>query len=94
MAYYSKPAQYIDMQLINKDRLATGSYRHHQDWVWAYEPWAKNARIQYPGRQTGWVPHFKIVNIETGDQYRVYMNEKYGYFEAVPNGALPRGFFR
>ncbi len=94
MAYYSRPAQFIDIQFINKDQIDQGNYSHYREWHWAFEVWAYEARIAYPGRQRGWVPHFNIINNETGIQYHVYMNEKYGYFEAVPNGALPRGFFR
>ncbi len=92
MAYYSNSSQYIDLQFVNKDQIQSGNFRHHREWHWAFEVWAYEAKVKYPGRQPGWVPHFNIMNVDSGIQYHVYFNHKFGYYEAVPNGMRPRGY--
>lgn len=92
MAYYSTPAQYIDIQYINKDLIPPGVYRHHLEWHWAFEVWAYEAGTKLEMRNRGWVPHFNIINAQNNLQYHVYMNDRKGYYQAVPVGMKPSGY--
>ena len=84
-------ALHIPINCIDLHQIDNATCVHYKDWHWAWEVWAYEAGIQYPGHEVGVVPHFNIIDHFTGVQHHVYVNA-YNIYEAVPRGARPSGY--